>query len=515
MKGTAFERIIQQTLDRAEGVNTLGARTEYQMDPVGFAKDILNVNPKTLVWSRMAPATYDRHNWDGTVDPFGAGFDALVEWKDVGMESGTATGKTFWCAVTLLWFLGSFEDSLVVTMAPKSDQLRANLWKEIDRLWPYFQAHFPDAWLGDLMIRMRPNQPKLWTAYGFPVGVGAEEEMAQKAKGFHGRDMLFIFEEAPGIPLPVYTSIEETCRSPHNLRVAVGNPTSMGDALHQFCEDPNVVDIRISCLDHPNVVVGDADCIPGAVSFESIQKTERKYGSTGRIYLTQVRGISPPEDKDSLIRMEWCRAASDRSEQERELLAGKSRKALGVDVANSPKGDRAVIARGAGAVLEEIRARHMTDRYNASNLAEEVAGLMESYRIEPQAVGVDSVGVGVSTVNKLKELGYTVNGLNGGSKAPPLPGEETFYNLRAAMYWKLREDLRMGRIALPDNQELFNELTLIRWVAHNKAIKVEEKKDVKKRLGGASPDLADAVVYWNWARDYSGFISGLSANVTF
>jgi len=62
-----------------------------------------------------------------------------------------------------------------------------------------------------------------------------------------------------------------------------------------------------------------------------------------------------------------------------------------------------------------------------------------------------------------------------------------------------REDLRLGTIQLPDDPELFCELTMIRWEPKNGVVWVESKLEAKKRLG-RSPDKADAAVYWNWIR---------------
>ncbi len=518
-KAPALERVLGDIARTVAGIGIQGAMTEYQTDLLGFAQEILNVHRKTLAWSEAGgpeALDYKNHVWDGTVDPFIVATHAIEQWESVGMESGTATGKTFWLAIVVLWFLACFEESMVVTVAPKAGLLRANLWKEITRLWPAFSARFPKAQLLDMEIRMDPDRPKLWKATAFPIGVAANEELAQKAKGFHERDMLIIFEETPGIPMAVLTAFEETCRAPHNLRIAVGNPDHQGDNLHRFCEDKHVVNVRLSCLDHPNLVMNQPNFIPGAAARQSVERTGEKYGIKSRIYLSQVRGISPAEDKDSLISMAWLGRAASKSHEELRLLA-QGDWALGVDVANSRQGDRGVIVRGKGGVLMSVRPRKMDDlAYNANHLAIDVAADIHTYSIPSSAVGVDSVGLGVATLNKLLELGFKVQGLNGGSKAPRLPGAETFFDLRAAMYWKLREDLRLDRIALPDNRDLFNELTLVRWMTHNRTIRVEEKKALRKRLG-ASPDLADAVVYWNWAREFRGIATGSTdfSGVTF
>ena len=67
------------------------------------------------------------------------------------------------------------------------------------------------------------------------------------------------------------------------------------------------------------------------------------------------------------------------------------------------------------------------------------------------------------------------------------------------MYWKLRTDLQRGHIALPDDRELFDDLTTPTWFTRNGKILVEPKEKIRERLG-RSPDKGDAVVMWNWVR---------------
>jgi hypothetical protein len=76
---------------------------------------------------------------------------------------------------------------------------------------------------------------------------------------------------------------------------------------------------------------------------------------------------------------------------------------------------------------------------------------------------------------------------------------ELFNNLRSQMWWQLRDDLQHGRVALVEDDELFNDLTSVTWKTQGGKIVVESKEDQKKRLG-RSPNKGDAAVYWNWVR---------------
>lgn len=73
-----------------------------------------------------------------------------------------------------------------------------------------------------------------------------------------------------------------------------------------------------------------------------------------------------------------------------------------------------------------------------------------------------------------------------------------FKNLRAEMYWRLREALDPEggtdeRLMLPDDARLLAELTTPRWALKGTDILIEAKEDIKARVG-SSPDRADTVV---------------------
>lgn len=473
---------------------------EYQDRPLDWIVDKLGVARESLEWATTG--SYKGHRWDGTPEPLKAILEGLVDWHDVGVESGTGTGKSFLAACVVLWFLAVYENARVYTYAPKEDQLRLFMWSEIGKLWPGFQRHFPGAKLSDLRIRMDGETDK-WSAHGYAVKIRAGEESATGAQGAHAEHMLLITEETPGIDPSVMAAIANTKGADHNLQLALGNPDSQHDELHRFCLKPGVVHVRISALDHPNVVTG-RQVVPGATGRRSIEKRREEYGEDNRLYLSRVRGISPEEAADALIKGVWCHEAIERYSMAPFRIGGM---ALGVDVAASEAGDMAAIARWQGACLLEVESRVCPDPVA---LGVDVGAEMEASQVDPYRVGVDAVGVGAGTVGRLTEMGYTVRALKGGSvsavdevaqkrSGKGVKRQEKFANLRAQMWWQMRLDLQAGIIALPDDSELIEDLTTPTWFTRNSTIYVEPKEDIKDRLG-RSPDKGDAAVYGNWVR---------------
>ena len=476
----------------AEVQGGIRADVQYQRDPIRWMVEVMGVPEQTLCWS-MLPE-YQTHVWDGTPDPFVVIAQALANGQDVAVESATGTGKTFFGANIVQWFTACFEDAITVTTAPKEAQLTLHLWKELGGTFRRFRARYPSAELTDLKLRMKPgtDEKEKWAAVGFACGVDAGAESATRAQGFHAEHLLIITEETPGIKQPVITAFENTLTGDHNLQLNFGNPDHQQDALHIRATTPGVVAVRISALDHPNVVTGRT-VIPGAVSRKSIEKRLVKYGRGSRLFESRIRGICPADAVDALIKWSWC-ADSVRLRDVPEMRRGPN--ALGVDVANSENGDKAAIARGVGSVLLEAVDFQCP---NANKLGRDVALEMQASGIAPEYVGVDPVGVGAGTVNTLRDAGLWIQAL-GGSMAQRLD-VELFNNLRSQMWWQMRDDLQHGRIALPDDPDLFNDLTAVRWKTQGGKIVVESKEDIAspKRLG-RSPNKGDAAVYWNWVR---------------
>lgn len=505
---------------------------DWQHDPVGWAVRYMGIREETLRWS-VNPG-YKDHAWDGTRDPIVAMAESVAGWHHTGVESGTGTGKSHTLGWLTLWFLACFPSSRVFSYAAQEEQLDLYAWTEIRKMWPRFKRLFPTAEIRRSLHLYMDGRDEVgdtagWGAVGRAAQVRAEEDVATKAAGMHGEHMLILLEETPGIPKPIIRAVENTCTAPHNLILAVGNPDHQHDPLHELCTAPHFRHIRISALDHPNIVVNEARdpgglargieerfvedtiIVPGAASRKSVRDRADQYGVGSPMYGRRVRGISPPQAADAVIQQAWIDAAVERwlDHDRRAELAKIGGPSLGVDVANSEDGDEAAIARGPGAVLEEVSAFRCP---NALHLGVKVALEMSVDGIPPRRVGVDSVGVGASTVNKLKEMGRPIRALNAGEKAHArvdrdlvvtedvaVLEEEEFYNLRAQMWWTLRRDLQRGRIALPPDPVLHRELVVPTWETRNGRIIVEPKEKIRERLG-RSPDRADAVVLWNWVR---------------
>jgi hypothetical protein len=110
---------------------------------------------------------------------------------------------------------------------------------------------------------------------------------------------------------------------------------------------------------------------------------------------------------------------------------------------------------------------------------------------------IDAMPPGAYDLAKGLDLPIEAVNFGGASTETDRSRQFRFVNKRAEMYWRVREALDPGSpgqpIALPDDQELLGDLTAPRWKPEVRGIAIEDKDDIKKRLG-RSPDCGDAVV---------------------
>lgn len=508
----------------------------YQKHPEKWLVERFGEDDKLLFWDKHGG--YENHIWDGTKNPFAEAAAAMANGNWVGIESATGTGKTYYLPRLIYWFLDVFPNSLVVTTAPKKEQLRRVLWTEMANAFPKFKKIRPHAELFTLNLTVDKRTKNLnldkeneeinvgHEAIGIVSGVGAGEESATKMQGFHRKHMLFVIDELAGMHPSVITAIVNTCTDPtRNLICGVGNPDSVTDALHMFCQLNHTEHIIISGYDHPNIV-NNKVIIGGAVTTESLNIRKEEYGEESSFFKSRARGIAPEESSGALIRAKWVDQCTEGHETFAvEYNNTQSFNAVGVDVANSELGDMASECWGTGNRAEIIlefqcpNANHLaynllfdTEELEQKKYANYGTPNIFDFDIRPEHIGIDGVGVGVATINSLLDEKIVPISLVGGQLVDVIGVDPEgkllyeFVSLRAQMYYEAREDLRTAQIILSKNiskkhlKELKKELITPTFSIRAGKIVVESKEDMKKRTGSKSPNKADAFVYWNWIR---------------
>jgi len=431
--------------------------------PVPFAQDVLKVK----LWSKQEEV-----------------LSALVDNPRVAVKSGNGLGKGFCASVAILWFLYYHDPAIVLSTAPTFRQVRHVLWRQIRRL----HRRASDV-LGGKMLDTR------WELAEDRYAMGLSADSGDQFQGFHCDNMLIVVDEAEGVDDDIYEAIEAIMTAADPRLLLIGNPTTVSGAFRRaFYQERHLYHtITISALDSPNVLAGKV-VIPGLTSGQWVEEHLETWGEDNPIYRARVLGEFPDQAEDTLIKLSDIETASRREPRAGVPDAGEAATTgstdapdvvLAVDVARFGS-DRSVILRRRGDQVEEIRTFHKLDTMQLVGWV--VSAIKDS---QPAMVYVDEIGVGAGVVDRLREQGHRVKGINVARRAQQ---EGIFANLRAQGYWQLRERFASGTISIPADNQLMGELAALRYSYDSQGRIILESKESMRQRGLPSPDKADALM---------------------
>lgn len=203
------------------------------------------------------------------------------------------------------------------------------------------------------------------------------------------------------------------------------------------------------------------------------------------------------DDPWQVIPTSWVEAAMDRWKPRDDVPKGEM-DSMGVDVARGGR-DKTVIARRHGSwydVPVRLQGQATID-------GPKVAGQVLTHLQHAAPIHIDIIGVGSSPYDFLNQSNVHVIGVNSSAKSyahDAASGQLRFFNLRAELWWRMREALDPqadNPVSLPPDSKLLGDLTTPLWEYRaGGIIKIELKEEIIARLG-RSPDDGDAYVNAN------------------
>jgi hypothetical protein len=221
---------------------------------------------------------------------------------------------------------------------------------------------------------------------------------------------------------------------------------------------------------------------------------------TNPFWQSKILGKFPPVSSESgLIPLSWITEAQRRW----GTRVGKGRHELGVDVGAG--GDMSVVCDRHGSVCQIVNEDRNPDTMHT------VGVMVAKLRSTGATVAkVDSVGIGKGVVDRAKELKdenplaypYEFIAVNVGespTEAEPdednLTPADLYVNLRAELYWNLREAFEKGLIDIdPNDDDLAGELVELRYRRMSSGKIQIETKDQALARGVPSPNRAEALM---------------------
>lgn len=201
-----------------------------------------------------------------------------------------------------------------------------------------------------------------------------------------------------------------------------------------------------------------------------------------------------------VIPTDWVRKAQARWKPQAPV--GLKMLALAVDIGGGGQNDPHVIAMLYGNWFDKLTVIQGVDAKNGPQLAGQV---MMHRKDEAMVIFDMTGGWGGSARDHLVSNKIPVEACIFNMKSTERTADDKFKfaNVRAEMHWRFREALDPSsgeNIALPPDERLTAELTSARWRPKGDSIIVEDKDEIRHRLGG-SPDRADAVMMaWLYRR---------------
>jgi len=405
---------------------------------------------------------------------------SLMEMWRSADASGRGIGKSALVSMLTLWFMSTRLGSTTIVTANTEQQLRSRTMAEIGK-WTALaiNAHWwevtamslrPAEWFGEAVKR----DLKIDLGYWYASAQLWSEENPDAFAGIHNHaGVMLIFDEASGIPRPIWTVSEGffTEPIPDRYWFVFSNPRrNSGPFFECFHKDRNFW--RCRNIDSRTVEGTDRG---------TFDKIIAQYGDDSDEARVEVKGEFPNKGANQFIGKDLAYSAATRE----AIPDVGAPLVMGVDVARFGE-DRSVIAfrKGRDARVIPWLAYKSIDTVQLATIVAE-----QAQKHNVNAIFVDGNGVGGGVVDNLKAWGYKVIEVQMGSS--PVDAD-TYYNKRVEIWGLMREWLGTG--AIPNMTELQTDLISPEYRYHPTSNKVQlESKDEMKRRGLASPDHAEAL----------------------
>lgn len=453
----------------------------YLANPVGWVKDKTGGH----LWSKQVEIA-----------------EALRDHRKVAVKACHGPGKSFMAGQLVAHWIDTHPKgtAMAVTSAPKDEQVKAILWKEISRV------HRTGGLDGYVTLDAQ------WKVGGELVALGRKpaDHDEHGFQGIHERYLLVVLDEACGIPKALWTSAGTLGTNEDARMLAIGNPDDPLSEFATICagapedgtsgeSDDGWWVITISIFDTPNFT---DEWVPSdlAVRLPShvwLDDHTKKWGTSSPLYTSKVLGQFPKDASTGTVPWSWIKACQGDLATAR-VGALRIPVELGVDVAGSDAGDETVVFERLGQQAGRRWSVQSADPEIVTQLVEDA--VRES---GATTVKVDAIGVGWGLMAPLRRtfpdldvVPVVVSEAAPGTEgADEKPNSEKFVNLRAYLWWSVGRTLsqkHLWDLSRVDDETL-NELAAPKYKEKKGRIQIESKEDLRKRIG-RSTDNADALL---------------------
>ncbi len=404
---------------------------------------------------------------------------AIADFDNVTVRTGHGVGKTALDAWVCFYFLITRPYSKIIITMPTGRQVKGTLWAEIAKwyrmLIPELQNEI-ELQTQAMKVKSNPNE---WFAIGFSAKKGVNVE------GWHNSEILLIVDEAKGVDDQIFISLQGALTTLNAKQLYTSTPgPSTGEFWRTFNKAgyENFKRFHVSCYDAPE----------SQVSRAWIEDKKKKWGADSALFKMRVLGEFAVDASDQLISYDWIHRAN---KQYTDYAAYGTTAGLstigGLDVAASEEGNETVFSAVRPAINpQDISILTKQESWRNPDTMYTVGKTTELYRKHNmRELRVDADGLGIGVYDRLKEIGLNVVAIRNGEAA----GNNIYHYVRDEMAYEVRNLLQQGRLALPEEEVLTNQLLQIKKkYRSDEKMMIESKKEMKER-GLDSPDRFDSL----------------------
>lgn len=414
--------------------------------------------------------------------------------RRVALQACVGPGKTAVLAWYIWWFMAVMADEghhpKGMATAITGDNLKQNLWAELAH-WrnrsEFLKRCF--EWQAQAVFCRDQDAIASWRVEARTwAKTASPEQLGQTFSGLHAKYVTAVIDESGNMPTPILRAAEQALsRCFFGKVVQAGNPTALEgfmlhDATHELRHQWYVIR-----------VTGDPDDPQSWVNVARIRKENPEarawaveqidtYGRENPWVMTQILGQFPPSAINTLLSMDDCEKSAARK-LERATYEWMQKR-IGIDVARFGD-DRTVFAPRQGPMIFKLKVMRNA---RTDQIAARGAKMYYGWGQSDALMFVDDTGGwGHGVCDQFTVAGIPHVPLVYHAKAT----HQRYKNTRAEMYIRMQKAVKSGA-RLPMDRELWRELCAVTYTFSNGQFLMEDKDQVKKRLG-KSPDKADAL----------------------
>jgi hypothetical protein len=402
----------------------------------------------------------------------------------ISLQACTGPGKTAILAVLNLNFIACYgskgEHPQGLCTSITEDNLSGNLWPALSK-WQSRSEYLKLAFRWTATRFSSVDHPETWFIEARNWSKRADQEaLGRTLSGLHAKDVMVTLDESGDIPVPVLRSGEQIFSSAYRWAKLLqgGNPTSLEGALHHAAQNGGVWYIVR--------VTGDPDDPNRSkrVNIENAREQIRLYGRDNAWVKATILGEFPPSSINSLLGVDEVQAAMGRHLTDDQF--GWAQKRVGWDVSRYGDDRTVGFPRQGLAAFRPIIMRHDRGSSVSVDIANRAMQAQQHWGAEISFFDATG-GWAAGAVDVMRANGFSPIDVQFAAPAH----DPRYANRRAEIWFAMAEWVKRGG-ALPSVPELTGELTTPTYTFSKGKFLLEEKDQVKKRLG-RSPDLADAL----------------------